>query len=147
MRDSMYSSRSARGKCPLAEREEYIDPEQFDINAKLVDLGAEVAHVAQVGLGQGQPNEPIAAAIEATRPPGKVLLVPLEDPVKLAVAPRLHSAGADQGNVIILRRVAQVAQPGPTISTDGQAGRPVPTWGQASRPALTKSLRPLTPDP
>jgi len=104
---------------------------QLDMNAQLEDPGA------QVELGQGQPNEPIAAAIEATRPPGKVLLVPLEDPVKLAVAPRLHSAGADQSKVIILRRVAQVAQPGPTISTDGQAGRPVPTWGQASRPALS----------
>ncbi len=89
---------------------------------------------SEVGGQRSEIGEPY------TRPPGKVLLVPLEDPVKLAVAPRLHSAGADQGNVIILRKVAQVAQesqPGPAISTDGQAGRPVPTCGQASRPALS----------
>jgi hypothetical protein len=92
------------------------------MNAQLGDPGA---HDAQVDLGQGQPNEPIAAAGEdrtpssPSRQPGKVLLVPLEDPVKLAVAPRLHSAGADQGKVIILRKVAQVAQvgqPGSAIS-------------------------------
>ncbi len=96
---------------------------QFDMNAE--------DQRSEVGGQRSEVGEP------STRPPGKVLLVPLEDPVKLAVAPRLHSAGADQGKVIILRKVAQVAQPGPAISTDGQAGRPVPTWGRASRPALS----------
>jgi AAA domain len=55
----------------------------------------------------------LVAPSTPSRPPGKVLLVPLEDPVKLAVAPRLHSAGADQGNVIILRKVAH---PGAAMS-------------------------------
>jgi AAA domain len=67
-------------------------------------------------LGQGEPNASTIEDRTSVRPPGKVLLVPLEDPIKSAVAPRLRAAGADIGKVIIFRKTAEVGQSAPAVS-------------------------------